>query len=196
MALERRVGAFHDAISFAPNGLIIVVLASHSPPTVIVLRVRGEYPRLSKKPRAASLASTVNSLAPRAAGEFFQRVAEHGARPLPGRGRMHVEHVDARIIGKRREADCRAAEGRDQRQLTGKFCAEFFLVVGRRRPRLLLRLAVVLDRQFLDGGAENLREQRHIRRQHRPQRELRQRAGGHDATFALTSAPLRRDARA
>ena len=40
-----------------------------------------------------------------------------------------------------------AAERRDQRQLAGKLCAEFFLIVGGRGPRLLLRLAVIVGGQ-------------------------------------------------
>ena len=77
-----------------------------------------------------------------------------------------------RLSASEAKPTARAAEGRDQRQLAGKFCAEFLLVVGRRHPRLLLRLAVVVGGQFLDGGAEDFRQQRHIRRQHRPHREL------------------------
>ncbi len=65
-----------------------------------------------------------------------------------------------------------AVKGRDQRQFAGKLRAELLLIVGRRRPRLLLRLAVIVGGQFLDAGAENLGQQRHIRRQHRPHREF------------------------
>ena len=50
--------------------------------------------------------------------------------------------------------------------------AEFFLVVGGRRPRFLLRLAVIVGGQLLDAGAEYLRQQRHVGRQHRPHGEL------------------------
>src|SRR5215475_13837512 len=64
---KRRVCAFHDGLPPATSGLVMVVLASHSPPTETVLRLCAENPRFSKKPRAASLASTVISLAPRAA---------------------------------------------------------------------------------------------------------------------------------
>ena len=53
--------------------------------------------------------------------------------------------------------------------------------IGRGHPRLLLRLAVIVGGQFLDAGAEYLRQQRHILRQHRPHREFRLRLGGHDS---------------
>ncbi len=92
---------------------------------------------------------------------------------------MHVEHVDALVVGERGKADGRAVVGRDQRQFAGKPRAEFLLVVGRRRPRLLLRLAVIVGGQFLDAGAENLRQIRHVPWQHRPHRELRLGARGH-----------------
>jgi hypothetical protein len=62
VALERHVVAFHDALPLAAavtaSGFTIVVLASHSPPSVTVLRVLATKPRRSKKPRAVSLAST------------------------------------------------------------------------------------------------------------------------------------------
>ena len=56
------------------------------------------------------------------------------------------------------KSDRSAAKGRHQRQLAGKPLAEFLLVVGRRRPRRLLRLAVIVGGQFLDAGAENFRQ--------------------------------------
>ena len=84
------------------------------------------------------------------------------------------------VVGERSEADRRAAERRDQRQLAGKPRAEFLHVVGGRRPGLLLRLAVIVGRQFLDAGAENLRQQRHVLRQQRPHGEFRLCLGVHD----------------
>ena len=92
---------------------------------------------------------------------------------------MHVEHVDARVVGERGEADRGAGEGCDESEVAGKFLAEFLLVVGGRRPRPLLRRAVIVGGQLLDAGAENLRQVRHVRRQQRPHRELFLRAGCH-----------------
>src|SRR5260370_40160709 len=67
VARKRRVGTIHGALSFAVSGLVIVVLASHSPARNTVLRGLAVYPRFSKKPRAVSLASTATSFAPPAA---------------------------------------------------------------------------------------------------------------------------------
>ena len=82
----------------------------------------------------------------------------------------------------------RAVKCRDQRQLGRQPRAEFFLVVRSRRPGLLLRLAVIIGGQFLDAGAEDFGEQRHVRRQHRPHRELRLRAGDHRACSASSAS--------
>src|ERR1700747_3453111 len=76
-----RLGAFHDGLPRPTSGLVMVVLASHSSPSDTVLRLCGENPRFSKKPRAASLASTVISLAPRAAASFSS--ASHSIAPAP-----------------------------------------------------------------------------------------------------------------
>ena len=76
---------------------------------------------------------------------------------------MHIEHVDAGIVGERGETDSGAAEGRDQRQFAGKFCGELLLVVGGRGPGLLLRGAVIVGGQFLDAGAKNLGQKRRDR---------------------------------
>src|ERR1700733_10480516 len=78
---ERRIRTFHDALPFAASGFVIVVLASHSPASNTVLRVRGTKPRFSKNPRALSLASTVSSLLPRAAASFSS--ASHSMAPAP-----------------------------------------------------------------------------------------------------------------
>src|SRR6202008_4204319 len=48
----------------------IVVLASHSPFTVTLLRCRATYPRFLKNSKALSLASTETLLAPRAPASF------------------------------------------------------------------------------------------------------------------------------
>ena len=69
--------------------------------------------------------------------------------------------------------------GGDERQLAGKPCAERLDIVRRLRPRLLLRLAVIVAGQFLDAGAENLRQERHVLRQHRTHREFFLRAASH-----------------
>ncbi len=57
---------------------------------------------------------------------------------------MYIEHFDARIVGKRGEADGRARHSHDQRQRGGEPRTERFQIVGSLRPRLLLRLTVVL----------------------------------------------------
>ena len=119
-------------LSFAASGLTIVVLASHSPPSVTVLRVFAVKAALFEKAARGVARFDAELLGAARGGELFQRVGEHGARALPGRGRMHIEHVDTRIVGERSKADRGAAESRNQRQLAGKFCAEFFL--DRRRP--------------------------------------------------------------
>src|SRR6516225_1106330 len=76
-----RLRAFHDGLPRPVRGLVMVVLASHSSPSDTVLRLCAENPRFSKKPRAASLASTVISLAPRAAASFSS--ASHSIAPAP-----------------------------------------------------------------------------------------------------------------
>src|SRR5208282_551915 len=82
MALEWHVATFHHALPLAAaSGLAIVVLASHSPASDMVLRVFPTKPRFSKKPRALSLASTSSSLLPRAAASFSS--ASHSMVPAP-----------------------------------------------------------------------------------------------------------------
>src|ERR1700730_352102 len=49
VARERRIGTFHGASPFAASGLVIVVLASHSPARNTVLRLTVVAPRFSKK---------------------------------------------------------------------------------------------------------------------------------------------------
>src|SRR5690349_16157867 len=78
---KRRIWAFHDGLPRATSGLVMVVLAIHSPPSETVLRLCAAKPRFSKKARAASLASTVISLAPRAAASFSN--ASHSIAPAP-----------------------------------------------------------------------------------------------------------------
>src|SRR5215469_11409243 len=78
---KRRIRTFHDSLPRPTSGLVMVVLASHSPPTDTVLRLCGANPRFSKKPRAASLVSTLISLAPRAPASFSS--ASHNMAPAP-----------------------------------------------------------------------------------------------------------------
>src|SRR4029077_7752980 len=70
-------------------------------------------------------------------------------------------------------------ERRDERQLGGKPRTERFQVVGGLRPGLLLRLGIIFGGQFLDAGAENLGEQRHIGRQQRAHGEVGLGTGDH-----------------
>src|SRR4029077_16713008 len=91
----------------------------------------------------------------------------------------------------RGKPDRRAAMGGDQRQLDGKPRAERLDIVRRLRPRLLLRLAVIVAGQFLDAGPENLRQERHILRQHRAHREFFLRAAGHGTySHVVTGSPV------
>src|ERR1700734_1590439 len=83
MAVKRRFGFFHDVLSLAPSGFFSVVLASHSPATVTVLRLCASKPRFSKKPRAVSLASAVSSFAPRAVASFSSASQRRAAAPCP-----------------------------------------------------------------------------------------------------------------
>src|SRR5580704_1962561 len=90
MPLKRQVVAFHCRLPGPPrssfglpaaSGLVIVVLASHSPASDTVLRVLATKPRRSKKPRAVSLASTLSCLLPRAVASFSS--ASHSMAPAP-----------------------------------------------------------------------------------------------------------------
>src|ERR1700685_1755933 len=94
---------------------------------------------------------------------------------------MHIEHVDARIVGQRCETDRRAGECRHQRQPGRELCPERIQIGGGLRPRLLLRFAVILGGQLLDAGAKNFREQRHILRQQRAHGKIWLGTGAHRA---------------
>src|SRR5579872_3371894 len=85
VTLERQVVALHCSLPFAAtaSGLTMVVLASHSPPSATVLRVFATKPRRSKKLRAVSLASTLNSRAPRAAASFSSASQSMTPAPCP-----------------------------------------------------------------------------------------------------------------
>ena len=96
-----------------------------------------------------------------AAGELFQRVDQHGADALPGRGRMHVEHVD--LVACRRARQSRPASRpcvATSVSCAAEPLAEGGLVIGGGGPGLLLRLGVIVAGQLLDAGAEDFREQR------------------------------------
>ncbi len=116
----------------------------------MVLRCWATKPRRAKKSRAVSLASTVSAVAPRAAASLSIASAEQGADALPGRGRMHIEHVDMALAFERDEADGRALQRADQRQPLGEPFREGLLVVGLRSPGVLLRGIVVVLGQFRD----------------------------------------------
>ena len=122
--------------------------------------------------RAVSLASTVSILAPRAPASFSSASTQHRGDALPGDARMDIEHVDMIGALQRGEADRRALDGRDQRELLGEPLAERLLVLGSLRPGCLLRLAVIVAGQLLDGGNEDRRQHRRVRGEIRPQRRL------------------------
>ncbi len=52
---------------------------------------------------------------------------------------MHIEHVDAAIVGERRKADGFAAKRGDEGEFARQPRAEFLLVVSGRGPGFLLR---------------------------------------------------------
>src|SRR5262249_25709873 len=134
---------------------------------------------VGSKPRSAT-----------AAGEPFQCVDKHGADPLPGHGRMNVKHVEPLAAGKRGKADGRAVDGTQQSYRLGEPRGEGCLVVGRRRPGLLLRRAVIVAGELRDAGAEDFRQQRRVRRQERPQRKLWLCARHHRFTFQVVAPSL------
>ncbi len=103
------------------------------------------------------------------AGELFQRLAQHRRHALPGRARMHVEHVDMIGALQRGKSDRRILQRGDQREFGGQPLAELLFVIGRAGPGLLLRFAVILAGQLLDRGNEDRRQDRRIGREKRPQ---------------------------
>src|SRR5690349_17330787 len=90
------------------------------------------------------------------AGTPLQGIAERRAHALTGCRRMDVEHVELLLALERGEADDRAVERGDQRELAGEPRGKFVLVIGGCGPGLLLRLGVVIRRQLFDAGAEDL----------------------------------------
>ena len=79
------------------------------------------------------------------------------------------------------KADRRTFERCHQGQFAGELLRKGFLVVGLRRPGLLLRDVVILSREFLDAGAKDFRQHRRIVRQERPHRHARVGGGHHGA---------------
>src|SRR5256885_11337958 len=94
---------------------------------------------------------------------------------------MHINEIDGLVIGKGREAHGRAVHRGDQGELIGQPPGELLIIIDRRGPSLLLRLVVILRGQFLDAGAEDLREQRRVLDEEGAQRELRVRTRHHRA---------------
>src|SRR5262249_5009224 len=81
-------------------------------------------------------------------------------------------------------------DGAEQGHRVGEPRREGRLVVGRRRPSLLLRRAVIVAGQLRDAGAEDLGDERRVRRQERPQRKLRLYARHHRFTFQVVVPSL------
>src|SRR5262245_41864163 len=99
---------------------------------------------------------------------------------------MHIEHINFVLALERGKTDRRAFQGSYQCQFAGKLFAEGGGVIRGRCPSLLLRLSVVVGRQFLDAVAEDLAQQWRVGRQEGPQAELwmggrahRRSPGGH-----------------
>jgi hypothetical protein len=70
-------------------------------------------------------------------------------------------------------------------EAVGEARREGIFVLGSRCPGLLLPLAVIIGRELFHAGAKNLREQRRVGRQERPQREARMGSGHHRFTFQV-----------
>ena len=149
-----------------PRGaLVIVVLASHSPPRDTVLRLLATKPRFSKKPRAVSLASTVipwRRARRRASPAHRTAWRRRPARPRPD------AHRACRCAYCRRARQSRPERRRTSRPASARrqVCAERVQIVSGRRPRLLLRVAVILAVSSSMLAPEDFREQRHVLRQH------------------------------
>ncbi len=124
--------------------------------------------------------------------ELLQRIDQHGADPVAGGRRMHVEHIDAVAAIERCEADRRSVDDAEQGQALRQPRPEGQFVVGDRRPSPLLGLAVIVPGQLLDAGAQNLGDERSIGRQVRPERQLGMRTRGH--RIAPLAAAVRRSA--
>src|SRR5262249_44235562 len=104
-----------------------------------------------------------------AAGELLERIDERRRHALPRHARMHIQHSDMILAAQRGKADRRILHCGNQRQVGSEPAAEL-LVLGQRRPRLPLRLAVVVAGQILDRRGKDRRQHRHICGQERPQR--------------------------
>src|SRR5467141_2566074 len=103
------------------------------------------------------------------AGKFFERLAKHRREALPDRAGVNIEHVDMIGALQRGKPDSRILQRSDQREFRGQALAELLFVIGGAGPGLLLRFAVVVTGQFLDGGNEDCRQHGRIRREERPQ---------------------------
>src|SRR5207245_6717352 len=88
-------------------------------------------------------------------------------------------------------ADRRAVDRAEQGQSLGEPRGERRLIVRAGYPSLLLRLAVVVAGELGDAGAKDVREQRRVGRQKRPQRKLGFRLRHHRATFQVVVPSLR-----
>src|ERR1700704_2889153 len=74
---------FHGVRSLAASFFSVVVLASHSSPSGMVLRCCGTNPRRLKKSSALSLTSAVNRAAPREAASFSSASISMEPTPCP-----------------------------------------------------------------------------------------------------------------
>jgi len=86
---------------------------------------------------------------------------------------MNKQHVDMIGALQRGKSDRRILYRGNQREFTGQPLAELLFVVSGAGPRLLLRLAVVVAGQFLDGGDKDRRQHGHILAEERSQRGFR-----------------------
>ncbi len=98
---------------------------------------------------------------------------------MPGRGRMHIEHVDLLATLERGKADRRAVHHAEQRELAHEPRGELLLVVGHGDPGPALAIAVVLGGELIDAGAEDLGDDPDVGGEKRPQREFWVGGGGH-----------------
>src|SRR5262249_53734047 len=86
--------------------------------------------------------------------------------------------------------DGRAVDGAEQGQRIGEPRGEGRLIVRGCRPSLLLGFAIVVAGELRDAGAKDLRDQRRVRRQKRPQRQLGCRPRAHRFTFQVVVPSL------
>src|SRR5258708_18610725 len=94
------------------------VLARHR-----IAALRHETPMLEEAERGVAHVGRELGRAARLR-EFFERLAKLRADPLPGHGRMDVEHVDRIDALERRKADRCAINSGDQGQFAGQPCPQ------------------------------------------------------------------------